>query len=100
MVGKRLHSVQFFFTIFFSPLVCPQVALTKKAPKKYLAWLKEHDQEIADDLPDNVASFKGVNVTKFLLEEASEDTMERLLNVSKTINCPRVRTVLLWRWLR
>ena len=57
------------------------MALGVKAPKKYLKWLREKDQEILEDMPDNVASFKGVNITRYLLEEANEETLERLLNV-------------------
>ena len=65
------------------------MAFGVKAPKKYLEWLREKDLEILEDMPDNVANFKGVNITRYLLEEANEETLERLLNVRmhSTLHC-------------
>ncbi len=58
-----------------------QIALGVKSPKEFLKWLEEKDEEILGEMPNNAKNFKGVNITRFLLQEASQDTLERLLNV-------------------
>ena len=72
VVFQEVLQAQFYF----------QMALGKKAPKRYLEWLRERDQDVVDNMPDNVPSFKGVNITRYMLEEANEEVLERLLNVS------------------
>lgn len=57
------------------------MALGTKAPKKYVKWLGDKDEEVLEEMPDNAANFKGVNITRYMLEEASEETLEKLLNV-------------------
>jgi hypothetical protein len=51
-----------------------------RAPKKFLTWVREQNANILDELPV-VPKFKGRKITKFLLNEASKDLIESILDV-------------------
>ncbi|XP_071178625.1 uncharacterized protein [Mytilus edulis] len=50
------------------------------APRKLLSWLRNQDAPLVEEFP-NDKKFKGTIVTKFLLEEATEDQTERLTDI-------------------
>ncbi|XP_063419157.1 uncharacterized protein LOC134701967 [Mytilus trossulus] len=50
------------------------------APRKLLSWLRNQDAPLVEEFP-NDKRFKGTIVTKFLLEEATEDQTERLTDI-------------------
>jgi hypothetical protein len=51
-----------------------------RAPKKFLTWVREQNENILDELPVE-PKFKGRKITKFLLNEASKDLIESILDV-------------------
>ncbi len=63
-----------------------QVALGVRAPRKYMKWLREQDALVLEDLPDDTKQFKGAIITHHLLKEASQQTTEKLLDVSNDTN--------------
>ena len=65
-----------------------QIALGVRAPKKYMKWLREQNAEVLQDLPHDDKKFKGAFITHHLLKEASQETTEKLLDVStSSYNC-------------
>ena len=62
------------------------MALSIVPPTNYQSWLLDLDPAVLDDTPLTTASPGGA-VTRHLVEEASEDFMEMLLNVSQTYIC-------------
>lgn len=50
------------------------------APRKLLSWLQNQDAELLEEFP-NDKKFKGTIVTKFLLEDATEEQIERLTDI-------------------
>ena len=54
--------------------------MSVSAPKTYVAWLKNKDEEILDHLPET-KKFKGCAITRFLLNEATDEIRELILQV-------------------
>ena len=56
------------------------MALSVSAPKGFTDWLLELDGDILNETPLTSKS-RGIDVTRFLLEEATEQDIEAFLNV-------------------
>ncbi len=53
-----------------------------------MKWLREQNAEVLQDLPHDDKKFKGAFITHHLLKEASQETTEKLLDVStSSYNC-------------
>lgn len=61
--------------------VCLQESQTIPAPSAYLEWLREKDASIADLLVANNKT-KKTRITKYLLRNADEDLLSKLLDVN------------------
>lgn len=57
-----------------------------RAPKHYVDWLREQNEEIVDKLPV-VSKFKRAKITRFLLNDADQNLINDLLDVSIYMNC-------------
>lgn len=62
-------------------LLVLQTALGVSAPSRYLYWLREQDPDVMDQIPEH-KGFRKTRVTQFFLEEAGEELMSRILDVS------------------
>lgn len=57
-----------------------------RAPKHYLDWIREQNERIIDKLPV-VSHFKRAKITRFLLNDADQNLIDDLLDVSIHMKC-------------
>ena len=63
-------------------VLCPQRVLAVAAPDGFLSWLEQHEPTLlADAFPVN-KKFRRTKITAFLLDDASQATVEKLIDVS------------------
>ena len=59
---------------------------TISAPKNFMSWLQDQDEELVEEFPSD-KGFKKRTITRYLLEDTTDDQIERLLDI---LTCDQV----------